>query len=116
MKRRNMRTHPSVRRRLLPSVLLFALSLTMIGAAPAAPFPDLIPLPNGFQPEGIALGTGTTFYVGSIPTGAIYQGDLRTGTGQILVPAQEGRAAIGMKYDKRSGLLFVAGGPTGMAF
>jgi sugar lactone lactonase YvrE len=111
-----MHTHLSIRRRLLPALVLLALSLAMIGAAPAAPFPDVIPLPNGFQPEGIALGTGTTFYAGSIPTGAIYRGDLRTGTGEILVPPQEGRAATGMKYDKRSGLLFVSGGPTGMAF
>lgn len=108
-----MRTQPSIQRRLLPVLVLAALSLTMIGAAT---FPDVIPLPNGFQPEGIASGEGTTFYVGSIPTGAIYRGDLRTGTGGILVPAQEGRAAIGMKFDPRSDLLFVAGGPTGMAF
>jgi sugar lactone lactonase YvrE len=34
----------------------------------------------------------------------------------VLVPAQAGRAAIGLKYDERSGLLFVAGGPTGYAY
>ena len=44
-------------------------------------FPETIPLPNGFQPEGISIGKGTTFYVGSIPTGAVYRGDLRTGDG-----------------------------------
>ena len=96
--------------------LLMMLSVAMIAAAPAKPFPDVIPLPNGFQPEGIAVGQGSTFYVGSIPTGAIYRGDLRTGEGEILVPAQTGRAAIGLKYDERTGLLFVAGGPTGFAY
>jgi sugar lactone lactonase YvrE len=35
---------------------------------------------------------------------------------EILVPAQAGRAAIGLKYDERTGLLFVAGGDTGYAF
>ena len=104
------------RRSILP-LLLIALSVAMIAAAPAkAAFPDVIPLPDGFQPEGIAIGNGTTFYVGSIPTGAVYRGDLRTGEGDILVPAQEGRAAIGLKYDARTGFLFVAGGPTGFAF
>jgi len=106
----------TARRPVLLTLLLVILSAAMIGAAPAQAFPDVIPLPNGFQPEGIASGTGTTFYVGSIPTGAAYRGDLRTGEGEILVPAQAGRAAIGLKYDERTGLLFVAGGPTGYAY
>lgn len=104
------------RRRILISLLLIALSLTVMAIAPAGPFPDTIPLPNGFAPEGIASGKGSTFYVGSIPTGDIYQGDFRTGEGEILVDAPDGRNAIGLKYDPRSGLLFVAGGATGMAF
>jgi sugar lactone lactonase YvrE len=76
-------------------------------------FPEKIGLPNGFRPEGIAI-KDTTFYVGSIPTGAIYRGDLRTGDGAILNPGGEGRAAIGVEYDH--GRLFVAGGPTGSGF
>ena len=103
-------------RRSLLILLLIAFSVSMIAAAPLKAFPNVIRLPNGFQPEGIASGKGTTFYVGSIPTGAIYRGDLRTGKGDVLVPAQEGRAAIGLKYDERTGLLFVAGGPTGFAY
>ncbi|HEY9526686.1 MAG TPA: hypothetical protein VIR02_06375 [Anaerolineales bacterium] len=97
-------------------LLVFVLGIAMIAAAPLNAFPDVIPLPNGFQPEGIAVGTGHTFYVGSIPTGAVYRGDLQTGEGEVLVPAQAGRAAIGLKYDERTGLLFVAGGPTGYAY
>jgi len=97
-------------------LLVFVLAIATIAAAPLKAFPDVIPLPNGFQPEGIAVGTGHTFYVGSIPTGAVYRGDLRTGEGDVLVPAQPGRAAIGLKYDERTGLLFVAGGPTGYAY
>ena len=97
-------------------LLVFVMAIAMIAAAPLKAFPDVIPLPNGFQPEGIAVGKGHTFYVGSIPTGAVYRGDLRTGEGDVLVPAQAGRAAIGLKYDERTGLLFVAGGPTGFAY
>lgn len=105
------------KRRSILTLLLIALSLTMLGAAPAhQSFPEVIPLPNGFQPEGIASGRGTTFYVGSIPTGAVYRGDVKSGEGEVLVPAQEGRSAIGMKYDNRTGLLFVAGGGTGYAY
>ena len=103
-------------RRSFFAFVIMMLSVAMIAAAPLKAFPDVIPLPDGFQPEGIAVGQGSTFYVGSIPTGAIYRGDLRTGEGEILVPAQTGRAAIGLKYDERTGLLFVAGGPTGFAY
>lgn len=102
--------------RLLTLFLVFVLSFALTGNAAALQFPESIPLPDGFQPEGIASGTKTTFYVGSIPTGAIYRGDIRTGDGAILVPAQEGRRAIGLKFDSRSGLLFVAGGDTGYAY
>ena len=83
-------------------------------AAAQATFPDEISLPTGFRPEGIAIGNGATFYVGSIPTGAVYRGDLRTGDGAVLVPAAPGRASIGMKFDR--GLLYVAGGGTGKGF
>lgn len=78
-----------------------------------SPFPKLIALPVGFQPEGIAI-KHKTFYVGSIPTGAVYSGDVRTGTGAVLVDPQPGRAAIGLKVKR--GKLWVAGGPTGKAF
>ncbi len=77
---------------------------------------DTISLPNGFQPEGVVIGRGTTIYAGSIPTGAIFAADLRTGRGSILVPAQAGRAAIGLDLDRRTNLLYVAGGPTGAAY
>jgi len=105
--------------RIVIALLVLVLSLsatTVTSAAPSEPFPQVIPLPNGFRPEGIAVGIGSTFYAGSIPTGAVYRGDLRTGEGEVFVPAQAGRFAIGLKFDERSGLLFVAGGPTGYAF
>ena len=62
--------------------LLAALAVLVVPTALAkSSFPATISLPNGFQPEGIAVGTGSTFYVGSIPTGAVYTGDLRTVAG-----------------------------------
>lgn len=84
-------------------------------SATSAP-PEIIPLPNGFQPEGIVTGRGNTFFVGSLAGGAIYRGDLRTGEGEVLVPSVEGRVAVGLSHDHRSNNLFVAGGPTGEAF
>jgi sugar lactone lactonase YvrE len=96
-------------------VLAGAAALLVAGIAAATPFPDVISLPNGFRPEGIATGPGNTFYVGSIPSGAIYRGDLRTGEGDVFIPAQSGRMAIGLEVDEL-GRLFVAGGGTGDAY
>jgi sugar lactone lactonase YvrE len=92
--------------------------VAVLGGVPAAggpAFPDRIDLPDGFAPEGIAIGRGHTFFVGSIPSGAVYRGDLRTGEGSVLVPSAAGRQAIGLDVDP-NGRLFVAGGPTGRAF
>jgi hypothetical protein len=97
--------------RLLIAVAAVAVLVTSAAGAQNA-FPSRIDLPNGFQPEGIAMA-GDTFYVGSIPTGDVYRGSLRTGKGALL-PAVTGDAAIGMKVDR--GRLFVAGGPTGKAY
>jgi sugar lactone lactonase YvrE len=88
----------------------------MMGATSAVLFPATIPLPDGFRPEGIASGNGHTFFVGSLADGAVYEGDLATGEGAVVVPGQAGRVAVGLKFDSRSGLLFVSGGPTGKAF
>jgi streptogramin lyase len=76
----------------------------------------VIALPNGFWPEGITFGRGTTFYVGSLSTGAIFRGDARTGAGDLLVPPQPGREQVGLKYDQRCDRLVVAGGMTGQAY
>jgi sugar lactone lactonase YvrE len=103
-------------RRFLTAGLAAAVVAAIAASALAASgffFPTKIALPNGFAPEGIAI-RGLSFYVGSIPTGAIYRGNLVTGTGRVFVPPVEGRQAIGL--DVRRGLLFAAGGPTGRAF
>ena len=111
-----MRNPLAIRPHSLLILLIVALSLSMIGATAAARFPETIPLPDGFQPEGIAIGAGHTFFVGSLANGAIYSGDLATGEGAVLIQEQTGRVSVGLKYDERSHLLFVAGGPTGKAF
>jgi sugar lactone lactonase YvrE len=100
--------------------LLFVLTLlatvVVAGPAQAKPFPSTIPLPVDFQPEGIATGAGSSFYVGSIRSGDIYRGDLRTGRGAVFVDAPAGRAALGLKVDRAHHLIFVAGGATGAAY
>jgi sugar lactone lactonase YvrE len=88
-----------------------AAALASVAGAQSA-FPTHIELPDGFRPEGIAIA-GNEFFVGSIPTGTIYRGDLRTGEGTELVVHTD-RAATGMKVDR--GRLFVAGAGTGRAW
>lgn len=108
------------RRTLLKAIPLAGIAA--LGGGPAAAeaggqtFPAVLPLPTGFQPEGIVSGRGTEFFVGSLAGGAIYKGDLRTGEGEILAPPVEGGVAVGLSYDPRSDYLFVAGGTTGQGF
>jgi sugar lactone lactonase YvrE len=109
-----MSSRPTSVRRLLALLVLAAVAL-LPATAGATTFPETIRLPDGWQPEGIASGRGTSLYVGSIPTGAIWKGDARTGRGDVLVPGRTGRAAIGIEVDRRN-RIFVAGGDTGRAF
>ena len=92
-------------------VLLAAVALPAPVSAKA--FPDVIQLPVGWQPEGPATGPGSTFYAGSVATGAIFRGDLRTGEGSVFIPPQ-GHSALGLKVAWRSHQLFVAGGSSGL--
>lgn len=80
---------------------------------PEENYPTIIPIPNGWQPEGIALGSGTKFFVGSLANGAIYAGDLRTGEGNTLVQGQSGLMTMGLSVDQRSNSIFAAGGVNG---
>jgi sugar lactone lactonase YvrE len=80
---------------------------------PAAALRDEITLPNGFQPEGIAIGTEPVAFFGSLANGAIFRADLVTGEGQVI-GEPPGTPSVGMKLDDR-GRLFVAGGRAGDA-
>ncbi|WP_115786789.1 hypothetical protein [Arthrobacter silvisoli] len=75
-----------------------------------------IVLPGAGGAEGIAAGKGTVFYAGDLATGDIFRGDIRQGTAGLFIDAPAGRVAVGMKFDRRHDLLFVAGGPAGTAY
>ena len=102
-------------------VLALIVALATIGAVAVpvaahdpARFPVRISLPNGWAPEGITAGRGTSVFVGSLATGAIWKGDVRTGLGRAdFVPGVTGNVAVGVEYEARWNRLWVAGGPTG---
>lgn len=83
------------------------------------PFADVVPALTGAAPEGFAIGRAFTAFNGSVD-GSIYKMNLRTGEGEILVPAEtvldvtsdEGFfqtcARLGMRVDRRSNYLFTA--------
>ena len=75
-------------------------------------FPTLIPLPDNWLPEGIAIGGAPVAYFGSRADGSIYRADLLTGAGERLPTPGPGTPAVGLKLDHR-GRLFVAGGTAG---
>jgi hypothetical protein len=92
-----------------------ALVVMAVGVGPAGAkqaLPSTLPLPRAWQPEGISI-KGHNFYVGSIATGSVYRGDLRTGQGAPYI-VRTGRAAIGL--EAKGNRLFVSGGNTGRAF
>jgi sugar lactone lactonase YvrE len=92
-----------------------AAASTAVGAASAQRlFPRVIPLPDGFRPEGVTTGRGASFYAGSLVDGAIFRGDVVTGRGSVLVPGVAGRAATGLEVDARN-RLFASGAGTGAA-
>jgi hypothetical protein len=89
--------------------LTLALCAAVAPTASAKSFPEVIPLPPGWGPEGIATGRGHSIFAGSIPTGDIWMGSLRTGQGAPYIDAPEGSSATGIKVDRRN-RLFVSGG------
>lgn len=101
-------------RRFVALTLAAALAV-LVAAAPAtaaSPFPSRIMLPPGWNPEGITAGAGNTIYVGSLAGGGVWAGNVRSGLGDILVPAWGG-AATGVEFEADADRLWVAGGPTG---
>ncbi len=96
--------------------LMLGLVSTSAAAQPNQPtdqstqFPTTFDLPDGFQPEGIAIDRGTAYF-GSRLNGDIYAADLKTGEGEVITPGP-GTGSLGMKVDNR-GRLFVAGAAGG---
>jgi sugar lactone lactonase YvrE len=74
-------------------------------------FPSTFPLPDGFPPEGIAIGARPYAYFGSRADGSIYRASLITGEGRVITQGP-GTPSLGMKLDQY-GRLFVAGGNAG---
>jgi hypothetical protein len=71
--------------------------------------PETVQLPNGIRPEGITSGPGTRYYVGSLADGRIVTGDLLSGTSSVLLAGATGRALRGLKWDRRTNLVWAAG-------
>ncbi|MWA08638.1 SMP-30/gluconolactonase/LRE family protein [Streptomyces sp. BA2] len=118
---RDHRNHPQPSRRtVLGGATLAALTVaTGAGTAGAATtahgatWPTEFPLPDGFLPEGIAIGRKPYAYMGSRANGAVYRTDLRTGRGEVFYEGAAGMVAVGLKLDD-DGLLYIAGN-TGVA-
>ena len=90
------------------------LTRTAAGAQPIESegfFPTEFSLPNGFMPEGIAIGPGPVAYFGSRADGRIFRVKLATGTGADFSPAV-GHPTTGLKTDLR-GRLFACGASAG---
>ena len=101
-------------RKATAAALALACLPALAGSSWAAPQRDRIPLPRGFQPEGVASDAGDHLFVGSIPTGAIVRIDAHTRAREIVVRAREGRSAAGLSL--RHHKIYVAGGETGQAY
>ena len=74
-------------------------------------FPTEIALPNGWLPEGIAIGALPYAFFGSRADGDLYRVNLITGNGSVFSQGP-GTPSVGLKVDLRA-RLFVAGGPGG---
>lgn len=77
----------------------------------AAPFPDRLELPDGFLPEGVAIGPGPTAWFGSRADGDLRGIDLRSGEPVRHIEGP-GTPSVGVKTDD-AGRIFVAGGGSG---
>jgi len=100
------------RRLLAPLAAIAALA---VAATPvlAGPFPARVDLPDGWAPEGITDGPGTTAFVGSLAGGAIARVNVRTGAVSVLAAGAPGRVTVGLDYEDDANRIWAAGGPTG---
>jgi len=104
---------------------LIALALFMLpmasGQAGDKPFPKIVQALTGAPPEGFTISKRNMAYNGSVD-GSIYKMDLRTGQGEVLVPAEPDFDfdnecyKLGMRVDPRTNFLIVAGCINGDAY
>ena len=91
--------------------LALLMSLSPVAASAHHDRPDRIDLPDGWMPEGITTD-GRFLYSGSLADGALLRANPRTGNTRIIEEGRRGRVAVGVDYDRRRDLLWVAGGGT----
>ncbi|MER5218717.1 superoxide dismutase, partial [Streptomyces sp. NPDC002838] len=101
------------RRQILGAGIALGATALIGGTAHASPrtagsWPKEFSLPNGWGPEGVAIGFAPYAYFGSIATGGVYRVDLASGKGKV-VHRGLGRMTVGLKVDAW-GRLFLAGG------
>ena len=75
-----------------------------------------IVLPGAISAEGIASGSGSTFYASDLFSGDIFRGDIRQGTAEKFIDNPPGRNAMGLRVDIANKLLFAAGGFDGKGY
>ena len=94
-------------------VLAFLSVSPAVGASPAggaATSRARIDLPNGFFPEGIERGPGTSFFVGSLLNGTICGAIFEPGRGRCSRPARRGARPPGSRTRRGHDRIWVAGG------
>lgn len=96
----------------LPLVAAAGVMTPTAAAAPPRAAVDRIDLPTGWQPEGITTD-GNRLYVGSLATGELLRADPVTGRTTVLPKSETGKPAVGIDYDRRRGVIWVAGGGSG---
>src|SRR5262249_13206342 len=107
----NVPATPITRRTALVGLAAGVLTPPALLASPAhadrAVLPTTLALPNGFPPEGIAIGGGPFAYFGSRLDGSIFRANLLTGEGRVISPGP-GTSSLGLKLDA-FGRLYVSG-------
>jgi sugar lactone lactonase YvrE len=99
------------RSRFVIFALALLMSLSPVAASAHHDRPDRIDLPDGWMPEGITTD-GRFLYSGSLADGALLRANPRTGNTRIIEEGRQGRVAVGIDYDRRRDVLWVAGGGT----
>ena len=99
------------RSRFVIFALALLMSLSPVAASAHHDRPDRIDLPDGWMPEGITTD-GRFLYSGSLADGALLRANPRTGNTRIIEEGRQGRVAVGVDYDRRRDVLWVAGGGT----
>jgi sugar lactone lactonase YvrE len=99
------------RSRFVIFALALLMSLSPVAASAHHDRPDRIDLPDGWMPEGITTD-GRFLYSGSLADGALLRANPRTGSTRIIEEGRQGRVAVGVDYDRRRDVLWVAGGGT----